>query len=342
MESCGGCPLLALTNEQERSSKLELLQQLQSRLGLSRLEPELDAWPMRVGYRNRVRLRVDEFGRIVFFNAHKSANCAALMPTLREHLDKLRHWSRLHPQALTTISHLEVRTQDSDGLFGVFLTALPGYPNPVGVVEELSSLFPSQVVATNLDPVAPTQRFPIDNETFQRVPLDGFLQVNFNVNRLLIEHVLRAAKRHEVHTFADLYSGSGNFTLPLAKAGLTGTSVESVASAVTAAQMSAGEQGHFGVEFHHGDARDRVRAWFAEGRSFDLVLIDPPRAGVRSGLEAIAKLARRSIAYCSCNPKTLERDLSILQRIGWQLDRITGFDMFPGTRHLEVLAWLSR
>ena len=342
VESCGGCPLLALTDEQERSSKLELLHQLQSRLGLSRLEPELVASPQRVLYRNRIRLRIDELGQIVFFNSEKSPNCAVLMPALREHLNHLRHWSRLHPRALASISHLEVRAQDSDGLYGAFLTALPGYGSPLRVVEELASFFQNQVVATNLGAVTPTQRFHIDDETFQLVPLDGFLQVNFDVNRLLVEYVVRAAKRHEVRTFADLYSGSGNFTLPLAKAGLAGAGVESVVSSVSAAQASAHEQRLFGVESHHGDVSARARAWLAEGRGFDLVLIDPPRAGVRIGLDVIAELARHCIAYCSCNPRTLERDLSFLQREGWYLERITGFDMFPGTRHLEVLAWLSR
>ena len=72
------------------------------------------------------------------------------------------------------------------------------------------------------------------------------------------------------------------------------------------------------------------------------VALDPPRAGVKEGLETVAALARRSIAMISCDPVTFARDLRGLLDLGFDLKHLEGFDMFPQTHHLEALAWLER
>ena len=123
---------------------------------------------------------------------------------------------------------------------------------------------------------------------------------------------------------------------------MSGFGVERVASSVKCAQVAAHEQGLFDVCFRQGDSIEVVTALQKSAAKFDLVIIDPPRAGVRVGLDTIAELACASIAYCSCNPETLGRDISFLRAKGWSVEQVTAFDMFPGTRHLEVLTWLSR
>lgn len=77
-------------------------------------------------------------------------------------------------------------------------------------------------------------------------------------------------------------------------------------------------------------------------RRFDLVLLDPPRSGARDVLPAVADLAPRYVAVCSCDPVTLARDLRALARSGYELESVTGFDMFPHTHHVEALAWMRR
>jgi 23S rRNA (uracil1939-C5)-methyltransferase len=73
----------------------------------------------------------------------------------------------------------------------------------------------------------------------------------------------------------------------------------------------------------------------------DLVLLDPPRAGL--GAEATAALARvrsQTITYVSCDPATLGRDLAGLLQAGYTLTRLSLVDMFPQTFHLETVATL--
>ena len=73
---------------------------------------------------------------------------------------------------------------------------------------------------------------------------------------------------------------------------------------------------------------------------FDLVLADPPRAGLKHGLEPLARVAGGWFLMCSCNPVTLARDLARLIALGFELTELEAFDMFPQTHHLETLAWL--
>jgi 23S rRNA (uracil1939-C5)-methyltransferase len=68
--------------------------------------------------------------------------------------------------------------------------------------------------------------------------------------------------------------------------------------------------------------------------------VDPPRAGVKTGLPELARLASGWLCMCSCNPVTLARDLRSLIDLGYELEQLEAFDMFPQTHHLETLAWL--
>ena len=75
----------------------------------------------------------------------------------------------------------------------------------------------------------------------------------------------------------------------------------------------------------------------------DVVLLNPPRAGVRAEVTsalASATAGVRCIVYVSCNPATLARDLSRLP--GWRIDSLVGFDMFPQTAHVETVCELVR
>jgi 23S rRNA (uracil1939-C5)-methyltransferase len=85
---------------------------------------------------------------------------------------------------------------------------------------------------------------------------------------------------------------------------------------------------------------DRVGS---EVERIDIVSMNPPRGGVPAELlRAIASLQPRRIAYVSCNPATLARDLAVLGDLGWHTRRIRPFDMLPQTPHVEALALVER
>lgn len=101
-------------------------------------------------------------------------------------------------------------------------------------------------------------------------------------------------------------------------------------------------QGIEGLRATAGDALQQVRHWVEEGARADVVVVDPPRAGVREGALEIVRLARGHVVMCSCNPSTLARDLAVFQSAGLDVEQVTAFDMFPHTSHVEVAVWLGR
>ena len=75
----------------------------------------------------------------------------------------------------------------------------------------------------------------------------------------------------------------------------------------------------------------------------DVVFMDPPRAGSTPDfLDAVSRMKPDSIVYISCNPETLKRDLEILVKKDWKVEMIQGVDLFPGTKHTEVVCSLQR
>jgi tRNA/tmRNA/rRNA uracil-C5-methylase (TrmA/RlmC/RlmD family) len=87
------------------------------------------------------------------------------------------------------------------------------------------------------------------------------------------------------------------------------------------------------------DAAAALRARL-NGPPLDLLVLDPPRSGAAELVDSIARARPRWVAYCSCDPVTLSRDLGALVQRGYLVESVRGFDMFPGTHHVETLAWL--
>ena len=139
----------------------------------------------------------------------------------------------------------------------------------------------------------------------------------------------------------ELFSGSGAFGLALARAGAAVTMVESFAPAAKLAEESARREG-LTIAVHAADAEHFTRDAAARGVRFDAVVVDPPRRGLPPALrEAIARLAPRKLAYVSCRPDTLARDLSHFSALGMRAVELAAFDMIPQTDELESLAWLE-
>ena len=157
--------------------------------------------------------------------------------------------------------------------------------------------------------------------------------------RLALEGV--AGARH----LLDAYCGTGTIGICAAAAGQTArvTGVEQVAGAVACARRNAEANGVADrCDFVAADAT----AWMAgAGRDerFDVVVMDPPRAGsTPEFLAGVAALAPERVVYVSCNVVTQARDLELLRERGYRLARVAPVDMFPHTKHVESVVALER
>jgi tRNA/tmRNA/rRNA uracil-C5-methylase (TrmA/RlmC/RlmD family) len=180
-----------------------------------------------------------------------------------------------------------------------------------------------------------------------RVSLGGFWQVHPGAADLLVGAVLDVLEPRPGQTALDLYCGAGLFAGALAEAvGQAGRvlAIEADQAAVRDARHNLREWPWARV--HHGDVAGVLGRTGLGGAS--IAVLDPPRTGAeRPVIDALcaeqdAGPGLRRLAYVSCDPATLARDLRLLLDGGWRLDGLRGFDAFPMTHHVECLAALSR
>ena len=139
----------------------------------------------------------------------------------------------------------------------------------------------------------------------------------------------------------DLYCGVGLFTIPMARRFARVTGVEANARAAEFARRNVESAKLENIEI----ANLGVADWLKHSRSFevlDFLLLDPPRVGCENAVIAgILGMRPRRIAYVSCDPATLARDLKKLIAENYSLDSVAAFDMFPQTHHVETVARLT-
>lgn len=173
-----------------------------------------------------------------------------------------------------------------------------------------------------------------------KVSGSGFWQVHPAAASTLVDAVLAGAMLEEGEVVADLYAGVGLFTAFLADAvGETGTviSVESDHQAAKDARRNL--HGSPQVKLV-GETVERALREGLVGVHADVVVLDPPRTGAKKVVPAIAELTPRRVVYVACDPAALARDLATFATLGYRLDSLRAFALFPMTHHVECVAVL--
>ena len=174
-----------------------------------------------------------------------------------------------------------------------------------------------------------------------RASVRSFTQAHFAMNRRLVETATAWLTLGAGERVLDLYSGVGNFTLPLSQRCHEVVAVEGSPTACADARANAETLGAAGIRHMGGDAVAETARLAEAGERFDAVLLDPPRAGAKEVLPFLAKLRPARILYVSCNLPCLERDLNLMGTLGYHLSRVQGFDCFPQTYGVETLCLLQ-
>jgi 23S rRNA (uracil1939-C5)-methyltransferase len=140
----------------------------------------------------------------------------------------------------------------------------------------------------------------------------------------------------------DLYCGTGSIGLFVSKYAKKLIGVEMVADAIEDAKENAALNGVNHASFFAGDVIDICNdAFFAEHGKADVVITDPPRAGMHEKLvKKLLEIAAPTVVYVSCNPATQARDLALLSE-KYQVTKIQPVDMFPHTLHIENVVQLK-
>lgn len=172
---------------------------------------------------------------------------------------------------------------------------------------------------------------------------NDFVQIHAGINRQMIAQALSLLDTRADETVLELFSGLGNFSLPLARQAGRVITVEGEASLVERARANAEYNDADNITAYVENLFEPPTdpAWLAE--PIDKVLIDPPRSGAAEVLDALAATGASRIVYCSCHPATLARDAGeLVHRHGYRLTHAGVMDMFPHTAHIESMAVFER
>lgn len=171
---------------------------------------------------------------------------------------------------------------------------------------------------------------------------NAFVQVNSAQNANLIAQVSRLTDAKKTQRILELFAGAGNFTFALAGACREIVAVEGNPEAVATANRSRKERGIKNASFSHEPVHDAVFRLAQDCASFDAVVCDPPREGLRETAALLPRLNPRRIVYVSCEPKSLIKDAGELKKRAYRLSSVVPVDMFPQTRHVEIVALFEK
>jgi tRNA/tmRNA/rRNA uracil-C5-methylase (TrmA/RlmC/RlmD family) len=175
-----------------------------------------------------------------------------------------------------------------------------------------------------------------------RIPAEAFFQPNPSASLEVRRHAVEALGLSGRGSLLELYCGVGFFTLLAARKASRIVAIESSPIACAAGRDNAARAGATQCRFVTSDVETALPGLLPE--DWEAVLLDPPRVGLpRVAALALAGDGPRRIVYVSCDPATLARDLSILSGSGrYRVHRVTPYDLFPQTHHVECVAELVR
>jgi 23S rRNA (uracil1939-C5)-methyltransferase len=169
----------------------------------------------------------------------------------------------------------------------------------------------------------------------------SFFQTNSRQTQNLYDVIVEHAELSEQSRVLDLFCGCGTIGMYLADRVKSVVGVEINEDSIEMAKHNAELNGITNTEFFAGDVRRKLVELAENNEQFDLVVTDPPRAGMDSkAIRRLVRLRPQRIVAVSCNPATFARDLAEFQRLGYRTTRVTPVDMFPQTAHVEAVATL--
>lgn len=176
-----------------------------------------------------------------------------------------------------------------------------------------------------------------------RISPKAFYQINPTQTEKLYGKALEFAELSGDEILLDAYCGTGTIGIIASKHVKQVIGVELNSDAVKDANTNAQLNGVENIKFYCADAGKFMVEAANCGEKYDVVIMDPPRAGASIDfLRSLVTLAPQKIVYISCNPETQARDLSFLTRKGYKVRRIQPVDMFPHTEHVETVALLTK
>jgi len=350
---CGGCSWQHLNYETQLKAKQQSVDDALRRIGklsgydLRAIIPAADEFH----YRRRIRFQVGPGKELGFYAAAshdlvKVDECLIAGEPLNRAIETLRRWSR---GTNTDIEYLEIVNGDESNQIAVVVKATgdfiprdePACANLLGMEGGIHGLI---VAGRDWRKVWGEPRITVRlrGDLNLQVDADVFTQVNSAGNRRILDELLLAGDFHKSDRVLELFSGAGNFTLPIARQAKNVVAVDGHRASIDNGKLNAQKNAIANIRWVCAPVPRAVSELKRRREQFTKIVLDPPRAGAK-GVEAdLAALGAAKIIYVSCNPTTLARDLAALGKLGYKLGTVQPIDLFPQTFHVETVALLER
>jgi hypothetical protein len=310
---CGGCDFQHISLPRQRQLKSEVITEQFSRIAKKEIEVEVEEVGAALGYRTRFSAVTTRNGDLGFKQARSNkvipvSDCRILTPEINYQELSSRRWK----------GDMRVEVSISSNGERTIATGYTRDEAPVRTSEGLD--------------IAHYEVNGFGLEVSQR----SFWQSHKLAPTVLSKAVLEYAKIRTGEKVLDLYGGVGLFTSQFLEAiGDTG-SVDLVEGSKSATADAMRNFADFpNVSVHTGDVA-KLLPRFSRA---DVIILDPPREGAgKEVVLAMAALKPRSIIYVACDPAALARDTNYLGEVGYKLQEMRAFDLFPMTHHIESVA----
>lgn len=362
--TCGACSLLRLPYGRQLENKrihlrdalLDQIQLAPRQLLATHPSPRID------GYRSRAKMTLSsDRGGLTSLGYFKrrtrevvdAPDCVVLVPELLQTTHQLRsllNSKRRFPFALRHIDlrcgtdpekqHLTLVIKAEELPRIPFDAIAEACPFVVGIATNLNPGATAQVIKGRIEPALGVREVYVESAGLSlRVSPGSFFQVNLAL--LPVIHQRMAEFLGEGNLLLDLYAGVGTHGFALRDQFQSVLCVEGVRSAVADAKATIKAGRIRNVEILGSPIRRAARRLHASKP--DAVVLNPSAAGAeRPALDTINRSTARRLAYLSCDPQTLARDLAILVAGGFALESVQAIDMMPQTWQIESLALLKR
>jgi 23S rRNA (uracil1939-C5)-methyltransferase len=373
---CGGCRTQDLAYDVQVAEKERQVRDALMRIGRFEdppMEPIVPA-ASQYGYRNKLEYSFTSTPEGIDLGFHRAGRwdevigidvCLLTTDLGNEIRRAVRDWAReeaLEPydQAGGSgyLRHLVVREGRNTGQALVVLVTAPGDRFEAGYFVDVLRRVPevrsihwaindTPAEQTNLPTKLLWGEEAIEEEILGlrfRVRPSAFLQTNTEMAGRLYELAREYAALTGTENVYDLYCGTGTIGLALANRAASVWGLEISEEAVACAIENAELNGIANARFFAGNVGQTVEELREEAGEPDVVVVDPPRAGLAGkALRRTGALGASRIVYVSCNPTTLASDLQVLRDdYGYALERCRPVDMFPHTPHVESVSALRR
>lgn len=310
---CGGCDFQHISLPRQRLLKSDVITEQFARIAKMEVDIEVEEVAGPLGWRTRCAAVTTKAGALGFYQArsHKIIpvdDCRILVPEMR--------YSELAQRGAKGDQRVEISMSSAGER--TIATANSRDESPLRISDGPD-----------------IAHYKVGENSFE-VSQKSFWQSHKDAPRVLTEAVLHYAQLREGDHVLDLYGGVGLFAASFLRFIGSSGSVDIVEGSKSAtADAARNFAGKENVHIYTGDVSRLITRF----TSADVIVLDPPREGAGKEVTSqCAQLKARTIVYVACDPAALARDTAYLRDVGYELDELRAFDLFPMTHHIEAIA----